>query len=220
MAICFWLKPNTRNMAQSSKCLNANDRAANATATALSKAANKATRFKNLPARSKVWRISGRPVDKDSTRTPRTCGNLTCSCAQVTKRSTVSGSPTTAKRQVMRLAGCTKPVASKSARCIITRGAKFIKPAPRSGSCNNTPLTDKRLSPSHRFPPTCKPNAFNALASAQTSPGWGIFGDLLFLFVEVAASCATGALVSCAAFADSALSVPTEVAYLSCPRRG
>ena len=183
-------------MAQSSKCLDANDLAAKATATALRRAANKATRFKNLPARSKVWRISGRPVANDSTRTPRTCGNLTCSCAQVTNRSTVSGAPTTAKRQVMRLAGCTKPVAFKSARCIITRGAKFIKPAPRSGSCNNTPPIDKRLSPSHRWPPTCKPKASKALASTQTSPGWGIFCTLLFLFVAVATSCTTGALVS------------------------
>ena len=37
-------------------------------------------------------------------------------------------------RQLTRLAGWTRPVEAKSAMFIITRGAKPIKPAPRSGS--------------------------------------------------------------------------------------
>jgi hypothetical protein len=61
-----WLCPKTRNKAQASSCRSAKLRAAKATATAQSKAANKATRFKNCDALSKVWRISGRPVSKDS----------------------------------------------------------------------------------------------------------------------------------------------------------
>jgi hypothetical protein len=41
------------------------------TATAASSAASSATRFRNFSARSSVWRISGRPLSSDSTRTPR-----------------------------------------------------------------------------------------------------------------------------------------------------
>ena len=106
-----WLRPSTRNMAQSSKCLAAKARAANATATALSNAANKATRLKNFSARSSVWLSSGRPDCVDSMRTPRkgsvgACAPefvsaalpLICAVPQATNFATAASSPATASR--------------------------------------------------------------------------------------------------------------------------
>src|SRR5258706_1525704 len=48
----------------------------------------------------------------------------------------------------MRLPGCTRPVAGRSARRIISGGAKFMKDRPRSGSRVNTAPTRKRARPS------------------------------------------------------------------------
>ena len=99
-------KPSTRNMAQSSRWLAANARAANATATALNKAASSAIRLRNFSARSSVWLISGRPPCSDSTRTPRAAAALpaaaepgfTWASAQATKAFTAASSPATAVR--------------------------------------------------------------------------------------------------------------------------
>ena len=104
-AMVRWLWPSTRNMAQSSRWRWAKPRAAMATATALRSAANKATRFKNFSARPKVCDISGRPDSSDSSRPPRAWPASSSVCAQVPKRRTASSAPTTAKRQLMRLAG-------------------------------------------------------------------------------------------------------------------
>ncbi len=63
--------PSTRCIAQSSRWRCAKSREAMPTATAASSADSSATRLRNFSARSSVWRISGRPLCSDSTRTPR-----------------------------------------------------------------------------------------------------------------------------------------------------
>ena len=168
-----WVTPSTRSMAASSSRRCAKARAASATATALSSAASKATRWRNLPARSKVCCISGRPDSRDSTRTPRTSANSVWAIAQALYWAMAGAVPVRAKRQATRLAGCTKPVAARSSAAISTRGAKFMKPAPRSGSRNNTWLSTTRCWPSHSGSPGFKPKASKRDGSAQASPEGG-----------------------------------------------
>ena len=168
--ISLWLCPSTRSMAQSSKCLAAKPRAAKATATALSSAAKSATKCKNFSARSKVWRISGRPASKVSNRIPRTLACLTWTSAQATKSLTCLGEPMTASRQLRRLAGCTNWVAGKSAWFIITLGAKFMKPAPLSGSLSSTSAIRSLRSPSSNSSPSLSSKASNRAGSTQASP--------------------------------------------------
>ncbi|MCY1503857.1 hypothetical protein D9M68_380000 [compost metagenome] len=91
-----WLWPSTRSMAQSSRWLAAKPRAASATATADSSAASSATRLRNFSARSSVWRISGRPPSKESSRTPRSSPFLMVASAHSVKRFTAASSPATA----------------------------------------------------------------------------------------------------------------------------
>jgi len=73
-----------------------------------------------------------------------------------------------------RLAGCTRPVAGKSALLIITRGAKLMKPAPRSGSTTMTRVMVNEESPSSSGWPICRFKDTSSAASTQAVPGAGI----------------------------------------------
>ena len=81
-AMRFCVSPSTRSIAQSSRWRCAKSRAATATATADSSAVSSATRLRNCCARSTVWVISGRPVDRFSTRMPRSPSSLIFALAQ------------------------------------------------------------------------------------------------------------------------------------------
>ncbi len=132
-----------------------------------------ATRLKNLRARSNVWLVSGRPDSSVSKRTPRTASRANQSCVAATKRCTAGGSPATAKRYVTRLAGCTKAVAGRSSRCIITRGENVENPVPRSVSCAISAAIRNWLSPSHSVSPTVRPKAPSSGGSTHTVPRAG-----------------------------------------------
>jgi hypothetical protein len=172
MVRCGW--PSTRSIAQSSRWRAAKPRAASATATALSNAASSATRLRNFSARSSVCRISGRPLSSDSMRTPRTSPALGLGLAHSVKARTGPSSPATAKRQVMRLAGCTSLVAGRSAALSSTRGAKVEKPVPRSGSSSTTRPMRSWASPSSSGSPGARPSASSRGLSTQASPRAGM----------------------------------------------
>ena len=140
---CGW--PSTRSIAQSSRWRSAKSRAAMPTATAASSAASSATRLRNFSARSSVWRISGRPDSSDSTRTPRSRCVL-----DAARRPDATNSRTAHRRRLpRRRRRHREPVGhaaggldqrrwpARSASCSITRGAKLMKPAPRSGSSHD-----------------------------------------------------------------------------------
>jgi len=74
----------------------------------------------------------------------------------------------------MRLAGCTRPVAGTSAWLSMARGAKLMKPAPRSGSTTMMRAMRSCASPSSSMSPIDNPSASSKGASTHTSPGAGI----------------------------------------------
>ena len=86
-----WLCPSTRSIAQSSRWRLAKSRAAMPTATADSSAASSATRLRNFSARPSVRCMSGRPLSRLSTRTPRSGADLMrCSAQAVNSRTAAS----------------------------------------------------------------------------------------------------------------------------------
>gem|GEM_PF-6763709 len=56
----------------------------------------------------------------------------------------------------------------------MTRGEKFMKPAPRSGSLRMIRLTVKVLSPSNSSAPSGTASASSSVASTQAWPGCGM----------------------------------------------
>ena len=54
------------------------------------------------------------------------------------------------------------------------RGAKFMKPAPRSGSAVSTCDKVTRCLPSHKLSPGCNSSASNKPGSAHACPGAGM----------------------------------------------
>ncbi len=73
----------------------------------------------------------------------------------------------------MRLPGCTRPVAGRSSSRIITRGAKFMKDAPRSGSTVSTASTRKRALPSSSVSPGESLSAAIMRSSSHAAPCGG-----------------------------------------------
>ena len=167
------------------------------TATAASSADSRATRLRNLDARSSVWRISGRPLLSDSTRTPCRSRVRICACAHSTNWRTLGSSaravprPATARRNVTRLVGCTSPVASRSASLSITRGENAAMPTPRSGSATMTAAIRRLASPKDNASPTLSCSALSTPGSTQTLPRGGA------PFCAAGGACSTTATVTC-----------------------
>ena len=70
----------------------------------------------------------------------------------------------------MRLAGCTRPVAARSASLSITRGAKLAKPAPRSGSMTMMRAMRSLASPSSSASPTARPSESSSAGRPRRCP--------------------------------------------------
>ncbi len=99
-----------------------------------------------------------------------------CDSAHCTKAFTgasLAPGAATASRQLTRLAGWMSPVAARSAWLSITRGAKAMKPAPRSGSTTMMRAMRSRASPSSSGSPSCSCSASSSGASTHTLPGSG-----------------------------------------------
>ena len=87
----------------------------------------------------------------------------------------------------MRLAGCTRPVAGRSASASITRGASVAKPAPRSGSMTMMRAIFSAVSPNSSGSPTFSCSASSRAASTHTVPGAGAAAT--FTLTAAGASC-------------------------------
>ena len=106
-------------------------------------------------------------------RMPRRLLALISASAQSTNSATLASraaSAATARRYEMRLAGCTRPVAARSASLSMTRGAKLEKPAPRSGSMTMMRAIFRLASPSSSGSPTARPSASSSAASTHAVP--------------------------------------------------
>ncbi len=145
-----------------------------ATATAHNRAVSIATKLRNLPARSRVSCVPGRPDASVSMRKPSRLGAASIASATMASNApTAAASPATAIRQRTRLAGCTSCVASISAKFTIARGEKLENPPPRSDSMVSTCAIRSRALPKNKSSPTSRPKASSTLASAHTVPGNG-----------------------------------------------
>ena len=118
-------------------------------------------------ARSSASRNSGRALSMVSMRCP-------APMVSATRRSKVASaagwSAATQKRRLTRLPGPRRSVSPMSSMRTITRGERFTKFTPRSGSYRMAAEMRKALPPSSMVSPTWSDRRDNRLGSTQASP--------------------------------------------------